>query len=61
MQKGSQVLGHTLAIVLGVILMLAGLGMGVTMVLLPNGLPVGLAGVLLVLAGLTFRAPRNQT
>jgi hypothetical protein len=54
-------LGRTVAVVLGVILMFAGLAMGVTMVLLPIGIPVGLAGVLLFLWGLFSAAPRAQT
>jgi uncharacterized membrane protein YccF (DUF307 family) len=47
--SGERFLGHTLAIVVGFMLMIAGLAMGVTIVLLPVGIPVGLGGLLLVL------------
>jgi hypothetical protein len=40
--------------------MIAGLGMGVTIVLLPIGVPVGLGGLLLCLWGF-YAAPRSQT
>ena len=39
------------AIVVGVIFMITGLGMGVSMVLLPVGIPLGLAGLLFFLWG----------
>lgn len=45
-------LGHLLAIVLGLVLMFVGAAMGVTMVLLPFGIPVGLAGLAVFLWGL---------
>jgi cytochrome c biogenesis protein CcdA len=61
MKTGARFFGHTLAVVLGLALMLVGLGMGVTMVMLPIGLPLGLAGVLLVVWGLWFSTPRKQT
>jgi hypothetical protein len=37
--------GHVIAIAVGVVLMLAGVAMGVTMVMLPIGIPVGLVGL----------------
>jgi hypothetical protein len=40
-----------LALIVGVVLMVAGLAMGVSLVLLPVGVPVGLAGVLIFLWG----------
>jgi hypothetical protein len=43
---GGQILGHTIAIMVGFALMIIGLALGVTMVLLPIGLVVGLSGVL---------------
>jgi hypothetical protein len=46
------VVAHVLAIVAGFILMIAGLGMGVTIVMLPVGIPVGLFGLLLFIWGL---------
>jgi hypothetical protein len=58
LETGERVLGHTIAIVLGLILMVLGLGLGVTMVLLPIGLPIGLCGVLLLVAGMRWQASR---
>jgi len=43
--------GHVLAIVGGLVLMIAGVAMGVTMVLLPIGIPLGLVGLLLFIWG----------
>ncbi|MCY4025541.1 MAG: hypothetical protein OXH75_04415 [Acidobacteria bacterium] len=45
-------LSHVAAVAIGLVLMIAGLGLGVTMVLLPVGLVVGLAGVGLFVWGL---------
>jgi hypothetical protein len=42
---------HLFAIAVGVILMILGVGMGVTIVLLPAGIPVGLIGLFLVIWG----------
>ena len=61
LEVGERFLGHTMAVVAGLVLMIVGLGMGVTMVLLPVGLPVGLAGLLLFLWGLYFGPPRQRT
>jgi hypothetical protein len=58
---GERLLGRTIAIVLGIVLMLFGVGMGVTMVMLPVGVPVGLAGLMLLLWGLSSSAPQEQT
>jgi hypothetical protein len=41
--------GHAAATVLGLILMVVGVAMGVTIVMLPVGIAVGLAGLLLFL------------
>ncbi len=57
---GERFLGHLIAVVAGLVLIIAGLGLGVTMVLLPIGLPVGLIGLLLFLWGLYFGAQRDQ-
>ncbi len=48
---GGRILGHGAAIVLGIILMIAGLALSIPMVWLPIGLPLGLVGLLLVLWG----------
>jgi hypothetical protein len=42
---------HGFAIIVGMIFMIIGLGMGVSMVLLPVGIPLGLAGLLIFLWG----------
>jgi len=51
-ETGSKIAIHTLAVILGLVLAVTGLGLGVTMVGLPLGLPIGLAGVLVGLWGL---------
>ena len=49
------VLAHTFAIVVGFILMIVGLALGVTMVMLPVGIVVGLLGVSMFVAGVCVR------
>jgi hypothetical protein len=44
--------GHVAAIVIGFLMMIAGLGLGVTMIMLPVGVVVGLAGAAVFVAGL---------
>ncbi len=46
---------HTLAIVLGFFLMVLGLGLSVTIIMLPVGLVVGLAGFAMFVAGMCVR------
>ena len=46
------VLGHVAAIVIGFIMMVIGLGLGVTMIMLPVGVAIGLTGVALFVGGL---------
>ena len=48
-------LGHVVAVVLGFVLIIVGLAMGVTMVLLPAGIVIGLIGVALVVGGMFAR------
>ena len=48
-------LGHVAAVVLGFVLIIVGLAMGVTMVLLPAGIVIGLVGVALVVGGVFAR------
>jgi hypothetical protein len=48
-------LGHVAAVVLGCVLITVGLAMGVTMVLLPAGIVIGLLGVALVVGGVFAR------
>ena len=48
-------LGHVAAVVLGFVMIIVGLAMGVTMVLLPAGIVIGLIGVALVVGGVFAR------
>lgn len=52
---------HAAAIAGGLILMLLGIAMGVSIVLLPIGIPVGFVGLGLVLWGLFGRSRNEQT
>lgn len=45
-------LGHAAAVAFGFVLMVLGLALGVTMIMLPVGIVVGLAGVAIFLGGL---------
>lgn len=45
LQTAELILGHVVAVIVGFVLMVFGLGLGVTMVMLPVGLVVGLLGV----------------
>jgi len=53
------VFAHVLAIVVGFIMMVLGLGLGVTMIMLPVGVVVGLAGAALFVAGLFAHISRD--
>lgn len=44
-ENAKLVLGHVAAVIVGFALMVFGLGLGVTMVMLPFGLVIGLVGV----------------
>ncbi len=44
---------HLAAIIVGLVMMATGLGLSVTMVLLPIGLPLGLVGLVVLIWGLT--------
>jgi hypothetical protein len=59
-EVGGRFLAYTIAIVVGFVLAIVGLGLGVTMVLLPIGLPVGLVGVVILGWGL-FGHSRKPT
>jgi hypothetical protein len=53
-ENGSESIAlHVIAVVAGVAMMVVGLGLCVTMVLLPVGLPLGLLGLGLCILGLT--------
>jgi hypothetical protein len=59
--KGAErVAAHAAATVVGLILMILGLGMGVSIVLLPLGIAVGLVGLAVVFWGLFARAEAKQ-
>jgi hypothetical protein len=49
------VLAHIAAIIVGFVMMVVGLGLGVTMVMLPFGLVIGLAGAAIFVGGLFAR------
>jgi len=49
------VLEHVMFVITGFVLMVVGLGMGVTMVMLPVGLVVGLLGFAMFIGGLFVR------
>ena len=52
------VFGHIAAIILGFVMMVVGLGLGVTMIMLPVGIVIGLLGVAIFVGG--FVAWTNQ-
>ncbi|HTQ39494.1 MAG TPA: hypothetical protein VMJ32_10725 [Pirellulales bacterium] len=52
-------LGHSASVIAGLLLLLAALAMGVSLVLLPVGLFVGLVGFLLIVWGLSAK-PRTE-
>ena len=51
----TRLLEHAAAVVLGFVLMIVGLGLGVTMIMLPVGLVIGLLGVAIFVGGLLVR------
>ena len=51
-QGAGRFFGHVAAIVIGILMMIVGLAMGVSMVLLPIGIVVGIAGLFVFLWGL---------
>ena len=55
LKETGRVAGHVVAIILGLVLMFGGIALGVTLVLLPLGIPVGLAGLYAFLWGLFAR------
>ena len=46
---------HVAFVVVGFVLVVLGLGLGVTIIMLPVGLPIGLLGLAMVIGGLTVR------
>jgi hypothetical protein len=49
------IVGHVAAVVIGFVMMVVGLGLGVTMIMLPVGVVVGLAGAAIFVGGLFAR------
>ena len=54
-------LEHAAAVVIGFVMMVVGLGLGVTMIMLPVGLVVGLLGVALFVGGLFARIGKRSS
>jgi hypothetical protein len=52
---------HSVSIVVGIILMIVGLAMGVSVVLLPLAIPLGFVGLLALLWGLFGSSPEQPT
>ena len=50
---------HTAFVVAGFVLMVLGLGLGVTMIMLPVGLVVGLLGLAMFIGGMTVRMDQS--
>jgi hypothetical protein len=50
---------HSLFVIAGFVFMVAGVGLSVTMVMLPVGLPVGLLGFAMFIGGMTVRMDRS--
>ena len=49
------VVGHIAAMIIGFVMMVVGLGLGVTMIMLPVGIVIGLLGVAIFVGGLFAR------
>jgi hypothetical protein len=52
---------HTVAIVVGFVMMVLGLGLGVTIIMLPAGLVIGLMGAAIFVGGLFARVEAKET
>lgn len=48
-------LGHIAATIVGFVMMIVGLGLGVTMIMLPVGIVIGLLGAAILVGGLFAR------
>ena len=57
--KVENVLAHVAAVIIGFIMMVVGLGLGVTMIMLPAGLVIGLLGLALFIGGLFARVTQK--
>jgi membrane-bound ClpP family serine protease len=54
-------LEHAAAIVVGLIMMIVGLALGVTMIMLPVGITIGLLGVAMLVAGVFARIDEQRS
>jgi hypothetical protein len=59
-RTAESVIGHIAAIIIGFVMMVVGLGLVVTMIMLPVGIVVGLLGVALVVGGLFARVNEQR-
>jgi hypothetical protein len=55
MRTAENVVGHLAAIAVGFAMMIFGLGLGVTMIMLPAGVVIGLAGAAIFVGGIFAR------
>ena len=55
------VVGHIAAMIVGFVMMVVGLGLGVTMIMLPVGIVIGLLGVAIFVSGLFARINGKKT
>jgi hypothetical protein len=53
------VLGHIAAVIVGFVMMVVGLALGVTLIMLPAGIVIGLIGAVLFVGGLFARIDDN--
>lgn len=53
-------LEHAAAVVIGFVMMVVGLGLGVTMIMLPVGIVIGLLGVAIFVGGLFARIDEKK-
>jgi hypothetical protein len=53
-------LEHTAAVAVGLIMMILGLGLGVTMIMLPAGIVIGLLGTAVLVGGLFGRIDESS-
>ena len=60
LEIGGLVLGHVAAVAIGFVMMVIGLGLGVTMIMLPVGLAIGLLGVGIFVWGLFGHLDGNK-
>ena len=54
-------IGHAAAVVVGFVMMVVGLGLGVTVMMLPIGLVIGLAGLAVFIGGLFAHIDEPRT